>query len=289
MSLRERINQAAGRWASRRSINKSYNSRVLLIADHWDGSVQQFYHFLLGYLMPVAMWVRDHPGKAITLRGCGPMDPWLDLAAEQVDIDVIPPGTALHMLVGDRMSHEILQGMDDPDRFNRASLLEAAEALRALLQVPCAHGARAVETPHRRTVIIDRATSEDFYHGPASETHMSGGERRSTPNLGGLSSLLPESEVVDLARVEPRDQIRLMECTTTLIGQHGAGLVHMLWMPQGSLVVEIAPPLPSEVIRLFEQLATCLGHRYVRVPQDGVHSNVDLGAITDAVTAHTQR
>ena len=284
MSLRQRFNQAAGQWAAKRSIRKAYSSRVLLIADHWDGSVQQFYHFLLGYLMPVAKWVRDHPERAIALRGCGPMDPWLELAAEHVDIDVMPPGTALHMIVGDRMSHEILPGMDDPARFVRASLLEGAEALRSLLQVP-----RTVEEPSGRTVIIDRATSEAFYHGPASETHMSGGERRSTPNLQGLSSLVAGSEVVDLARVEPRDQIRLMEDTTTLIGQHGAGLVHMLWMPQGSLVVEIAPPLPPEVIHLFEQLATCLGHRYFRVPQDEVHSNVDLDAIAHAVRTQAQR
>lgn len=284
MSLRERFNQAAGQWAAKRSIRKAYSSRVLLIADHWDGSVQQFYHFLLGYLMPVAMWVREHPNRAITLRGCGPMDPWLELAAEHVDINLMPPGTALHMIVGNRMSHTILPGMDDPARFDRASLLEGAHAIRSLLHVP-----RAVGAPPGRTVIIDRATSEDFYHGPASETHMSGGERRSTPNLHGLAALVAGSEVVDLARVEPRDQIRLMEGTTTLIGQHGAGLVHMLWMPQGSLVVEIAPPLPPEVIRLFEQLATCLGHRYVRVAQEEVHSNVDLSAIASAVTAHAQR
>jgi hypothetical protein len=289
VSLRQRFNQAAGQWTAKRSMRKAYSSRVLLIADHWDGSVQQFYHFLLGYLMPVAKWVPDHPGKAIALRGCGPMDPWLELAAEHVDIDVMPPGTALHMIVGDRMSHEILPGMDDPARFDRASLLEGAEALRSLLQVPHAQVPRPVEAPAGRTVIIDRATSEDFYHGPASETHMSGGERRSTPNLHGLSSLVAGSEVVDLARVEPRDQIRLMENTTTLIGQHGAGLVHMLWMPQGSLVVDIAPPLPPEVIHLFEQLATCLGHRYVRVPQEEVHSNVDLSAIANALTAYAQR
>lgn len=274
MSLRDRINQTAGKWASHRTNRKAYRSRVLLIANHWDGSVQQFYHFLLGYLMPVAIWVRAHPGKAITLRGCGPMDPWLDLVAERVDLDVVPPGTALHMIVGDRMAHEILPGMDDPSSFDRESLLDGSEALRGLLQVP--HGS---DSATGRTIIIDRATSEDFYHGPASETHMSGGERRSTPNLAGLSDLIPGSEVVDLARVAPRDQIRLMEGTTTLIGQHGAGLVHMLWMPQGSLIVEIAPPLPPEVVHLFERLAACLGHQYVRVAQESVHAEVNLAAV----------
>lgn len=284
MSLRDRINQTAGKWASQRTNRKAYRSRVLLIANHWDGSVQQFYHFLLGYLMPVAIWVRDHPGHAITLRGCGPMDPWLALAAERVDIDIIPPGTALHMIVGDRMAHEILPGMDDPSDFHREALLDGSEALRELLQVPRSSGISA-----DRIVIIDRATSEEFYHGPASETHMSGGERRSTPNLTGLLPLIAGSEVVDLARATPRDQIRLMEGATTLIGQHGAGLVHMIWMPKGSLVVEIAPPLPPEVIHLFEQLAACLEHRYVRVAQDAVHSDVDLTAVAAAVAAQTQR
>lgn len=278
MSLRQRINDAAGRWASHRMNRKAYESRVLLVADHWDGSVQQFYHFLLGYLMPVALWVRSHPGVAISMRGCGPMDPWLALVGEHVDLDVIPPGTALHMIVGDRMAHEVLPGMDDPAHFNRDALLRGAAAVRELLDAPLQSG---VTKP--RTVIIDRATSEEFYHGPASETHMSGGERRSTPNLAGLTSLLPDSEVVDLARIEPKDQIRLMESVTVLVGQHGAGLVHMLWMTPGSLVVEIAPPLPPEVVDLFEQLAECLGHRYVRLAQETVHAPVDIGAVAQAV------
>ncbi|HAN71987.1 MAG TPA: hypothetical protein DCQ36_10445 [Actinobacteria bacterium] len=282
MSLRHRLNDAAGRWATHRTNRKVYNSRVLLVADHWDGSVQQFYHFLLGYLAPVALWVREHPDVAISMRGCGPMDPWLALVGERVDLEVIPPGTALHMVVGDRMAHKVLPGLDDPSAFDRDSLLRGADAIRELMDLPPGGSGG----PH--TIVIDRATSEDFYHGPASETHMSGGERRSTPNLRDVVDLVHGAEVVDLARIEPKDQIRLMGSTTVLVGQHGAGLVHMLWMTPGSLIVEIAPPLPPEVVHLFEQLARCLGHRYVRVPQETVHAPVDLEAIARAIRSNAQ-
>lgn len=278
MSLRSRVNEVAGSWASRRAARAAYRQRTLLVADHWEGSVQQFYHFLLGYLMPVALWLDAHPSASITLRTCGPMDPWIELAMEKADIELMPPGTALHMIVGDHMAHSTLKGMDDPKHFQRESLLEGAESVRRLLQVPAGKG-----KSRQRIIVIDRASSEDFYHGAASETHMSGGERRSTPNLRDITLVVPDAEVVDLARLEPRSQIGLMESTSVLVGQHGAGLVHMLWMAPGSLVIEIAPPLPPEVIDLFERLATCLGHRYLRIPQDTVHSDVDLSALAAAI------
>jgi hypothetical protein len=55
-------------------------------------------------------------------------------------------------------------------------------------------------------------------------------------------------------------------------------------MRPGSVIVEIAPPLPPEVVDLFELLARCLGHDYVRIPQDTVHAPVDLVAVAAVLT-----
>jgi hypothetical protein len=262
----------------------AYRRRTLIIADHWDGSVQQFYHFLLGYYLPLCGWLREHPGTPIAVRDCGPMNPWFDLLSEHRDVEIIQPGMALHAIVGDRMAHRILKGLDDPRRFGAPGITRARDALLQILRLPESAADR------ERIVIVDRATSEDFYHSGESETHMSGAERRSVPNLRDIGTELgPDSRIslVDLARIPPVEQVRLMQGARVLVGQHGAGLVHMIWMRPGSVIVEIAPPLPPEVVDLFELLARCLGHDYVRIPQETVHAPVDLSAVARAITVRT--
>ena len=91
MNLRDRANRMAGQWASRRARRVAYRQRTLLVANHWEGSVQQFYHFFLGYFMPVCTWLRDHPDTTIAVRDCGPMNPWFALLPEDVDVEIIPP------------------------------------------------------------------------------------------------------------------------------------------------------------------------------------------------------
>ena len=113
---------------------------------------------------------------------------------------------------------------------------------------------------------------------------MSGAERRSVPNLRDVGQHVPpgtDLRILDLARIAPLDQVALVQEASILVGQHGAGLVHMIWMPPGSTVIEIAPPLP-EVIELFEVLAARLGHN-CPLPQESVHSRVDLDDVSRAI------
>jgi hypothetical protein len=144
-------------------------------------------------------------------------------------------------------------------------------------------GLLGVELDRRRpadiggVLVVDRASSEDFYRGAESETEMSGSDRRSTPGLADAVAGLPvrrNTRVADLARLSPVEQVGLAARSSVLVGQHGAGLVHMLWLPAGSTVIEIQPPLVAGVDHIFADLATALGHRYLVVPQDHVHAAV---------------
>jgi len=187
----------------------------------------------------------------------------------------------LNVVIGDLMSHVVLEGMDDPRKFSPTTIQTGARSILQRLKI-----LPVTESRSERILIVDRATSEHFYHEHGSETHMSGKERRHVPNFNDLQAALSEShevELVDLARVSPKDQIHLVQQATTLVGQHGAGLAHMLWMPSNSHVVEISPPLPSQVERIFQDLAGSLGHTYQRVEQKGVHELVDLEKVTLAV------
>ena len=287
-SLRDFINRSSariGQWKAQRS---RYKARTLLLANNWDGSVQQFYHFFLGYFMPVCIWLEENGNRPIAVRDCGPMNEWFAALQESHDIEVLPPGSALHMVIGKRMRYQVLRGLDNPEKFHEKRLRRGAIAVRQAL------GLKETDsrTSSSQIVIVDRASSEDFYHQPESETHMSGQERRSVPNLAELPRSIEAgvgSIVVDFARIPPREQIRIMESAHTLVGQHGAGLAHMIWMHKPCRVIEIAPPLPSQVDFLFQRMAKVLGISYSRIAQDHVHAPVDLHAIANAVSCAADR
>ena len=284
MTLRECLNDSIGRFQTRRAERKQYYSRTLLIPNHWEGSVQQFYHFFLGYFMPLCRWLEKNPATRIAVRDCGPMNIWFELLKPEVDIEVMQPGAALHSVVGNRMAHVVLKGMDDPRSFRKGELESGIKAVLRQIGSEDHNESKTIEI-----LVVDRATSEDFYHGPESETHMSGRERRHIPNLVDLNaddSIFESLEFVDFARINPADQISLAQGAQTLVGQHGAGLVHMLWLKKGSHVIEIAPPLPVEVIEIFERLAQVLGHSYTRIPQSSVHSPIDLQLLKNTLLAN---
>jgi len=255
----------------------AYKKQTLVLANNWDGSVQQFYHFLLGYLMPLSLWLDRKPSEQVLVRDCGPMNIWLDAMGGETRLETIPTGSALHVVVGNRMKHTVLQGLDDPAKFKSKTLVKGAVSIQMRLGMD-----PILSSKEPAILVIDRATSEDFYHQNGSETEMSGKERRHIPNLKHLpdiySGVIP-MKVVDLARLSPRHQIQVAKESSTLIGQHGAGLAHMLWMEPGSHIIEIAPPLPTQVQEIFSRLAKTLGHSYTRIPQQGVHAQIDLELI----------
>ena len=262
--------------------------RVLLVPNQWDGSVQEYYHFLLGYLGPVLVWLERHPGTQIAMRDCGPMQPWIDAQLGQENLEILNPGAMLHLFAGKRHKSEVLRGFDDPTRFDPAHL----EAFRAIaLRRAGISASAAAAAGATGTTVIDRATSGDFNATAAAEVPASGATVRSIPNLSEVvtspSFFSPADavQVVDAAYLGPIEQMQLFSSTSLLIGQHGAGLANMLWMPRGSAVVEILPPSPPWVEPIFSNLAVALGHRMTVVRQDGPHSPVDATALAGAIAS----
>lgn len=265
-------------WANRkivdlqvwRATRRARRDRVLVVADHWDGSVQVFYHFLLGYFAPLALWLRRTGTSRIAVRDCGPMNVWFESLTDELDVQIVKPGVALHSIVGHHTRFQVVTGLDHPLRHKRKKLLAAIAAMRSLIAV------EAVDSIP--ILVVDRQTSDDFHSGPESETEMSGARRRSVPNLAHVCNegLNPASyRLVDMAHVAPSDQIAYASASRILVAQHGAGLTHMVWMPTGSTIIEIHPPLPAEAVDTFRNLAKVLGHRYERIEQSDVHAPVD--------------
>ena len=84
----------------------------------------------------------------------------------------------------------------------------------------------------------------------------------STDLLEALQAEFPAAIIqsVDFAELSIRDQVQMASRTDILIGVHGAGLTHAMFMPQGSCIVEI---LPKGVMHKgFRNLGKLLGHLY---------------------------
>ena len=253
-------------------------TRVLLVPNHWSGSVQEYYHFILGYLGPILVWQKSHPSKEIAIRDCGPMQPWIDLLLDPDMVQQQNPGAMLHLVAQGQHPTVFLKGFDNPDYFDRKKLTEFRDIVLNRFS-------DLGETPSDTTV-IDRSVSGEFNHSAAAEIPASGSAVRSTPNLAGAVSAFKSQNnfrLVDSSLLVPLEQLAIFANTRILIGQHGAGLTNMLWMRPGGTVIEILPPLEPWVSPIFERLATTLGHKHVAIPQLGNHSDVDVIALTQAI------
>jgi hypothetical protein len=255
--------------------------RTMVVPANWQGSVEHFYHFILGYFMPLILWQERSGTMAFTVRDCGPMNPWFSLVRPGTDLDYMPPGVMLERAMTHRQEMQILRGWDDPTRFHRASFdLFSKAVLARVVAAP-----DTASAPQRRITVLDRRPSPDFYVGADSETHGSGADWRSLPNTSTIAdalSALGDVAIVDSAALSPREQVEVLAGTNLVVAQHGAGLSNMVWMPPGSAVLEIRPPLIPTINEIFANLASCRDFDYLAVDQEDEHSQVDPASVLAA-------
>ncbi|KAF2762923.1 hypothetical protein EJ05DRAFT_471884 [Pseudovirgaria hyperparasitica] len=72
-----------------------------------------------------------------------------------------------------------------------------------------------------------------------------------------------ELQVVDFAEIPFRDQVQLVRNTDVLVGVHGAGLTHGMWLQPGSVIAEILPLTLN--YKGFRNMAALLGLDYFSV------------------------
>ena len=255
--------------------------QVAVIPNHWSGSLQHYYHFLLGYLAPIVLWPGRKNIDQLVVRDCGPMNRWFEALSPNVDVEVVPPGFLLHALAGKSMPHKILRGYDFPGEFSRKKISAFRDYMITVLTSEATGSLEATAL-----TVVDRGSSESFYSSSESEIPGAGADRRSVPNLSDwVDEISPrvKAHLLDAAVLPVEEQVRSFASTRILVGQHGAGLANMVFMPPGGVVVEIQPPLVGEQIPIFQLLARNCGHAYERVHQADSHSNVDPNQLWSAI------
>ncbi|KJK74011.1 hypothetical protein H634G_10742 [Metarhizium anisopliae BRIP 53293] len=112
-----------------------------------------------------------------------------------------------------------------------------------------------VPTPPRsKTEVVAKFIRRTNTRKLINETELIASAKRAVPHLN--------IEIVDFGEFSFAEQLKIVRETDLLIGVHGAGLTHTMFLPPGSAVVEI---LPGDFAHMgFRNLAQLLGHQYHR-------------------------
>ena len=238
------------------------------------GSCEHFYHFLLGFLLPLAAYIVRRgiaEDRAIILRDCGPLD--------RILRELALPGLLCcerftHTSIRKSLEHSPWAEIDEikgfdfghlPDEkvlYDAVSIGIGVQFLRRRLA--SAIGTAKIEikaswTGSPRVLMIERGDADPFYQSSLVELKSSANQRRSIGNHAELAARMaadyPGFRNVRLESASLAEQIAWFGLTDILVAQHGAALSNIIWMRRGAHVVEIVPDTPSGARTLFRRLA----------------------------------
>jgi lysophospholipase L1-like esterase len=262
---------------------------VLLDIRNRAGARDRYYHFLLGYLTPLVLFLAKQPdGGSYLVRSCGLMDQHLQSMGFN-NVNVLSKPDWDERLKEKELAIERLSGYDTGPFYNAEAfdhLRMAAFSRFGLTQGAASDG----------VLFINRGQSPEYYQSDKSEgyrsTHnegkISANLRRSLPNMPEILQAAAACKIpcrlVELETSSLPEQVALFANTTTIVAQHGAALANMIWMPRGSLIVEINPkPAADPFVDCFRDLAAVCGHNYVSIKQETKHAAVDPARVVEAL------
>lgn len=204
-----------------------------------SNETERFYHFVLQYLLPLfELELTDGvAGKGFIVRDCGPMNPWFDFVFGPDSFSIIS-----RERFRDVSSRRFWNKHIELDTFaNRGALTIDATRFVEVLAAFREKFVPPIATPDTVT-LLDRRPPPLFYLDGRAKKHGGGSTRRSIKNLDQLSLKISEkgpARMVDFAEMTPGEQLEVVGRTRVLVGQHGAGLVHSLFMNDDASVVEM--------------------------------------------------
>ena len=234
------------------------------------GPLSNFYHFLVGYWLPLFWYRHKNSTGSIAVMSCPPFDNWFSYLPGK-EVKVLPQSkVAKHAFLarGTGFTREYriesIFGWDKWERFDTRPLREIAGAIRDEFS----HTTKKESSIKAEIIIFSR----EYLHqgGGNNSARPSGAEKRNIPNLSEIVSGLSNTYAVELIEPEklsPADLAGKCQRAKVVIGQHGAALANMVFMAPNTRVIEIVWPefLPDAHSVLYGLLARNLDLDYSQV------------------------
>jgi len=272
------------------------------------GSPTHYYHFLLGFIVPLLEqqeFIWNQNGHDLTsVPTLGPMNHLLEeLELPRLQITSTPlsrgvlskllcrwlgrQGINLHIPCGNFHSKMFLPGRDRHFRYDREVFQKTKKRIQGLLDKNWERArqrvARDFAAAPMRILIVQRGAAPN--DDPDRNSF-----RRSVPNMAdivaAIDSVHGRCVVKELENCSLAEQIALFDQAEVVVAQHGAGLANLIWAKPPTKVVEIYPSTIERKRQRFNHfgyLSQCMRLEYRRVQQAGDHSPVPAHLILDAL------
>jgi len=271
---------------------------IHIVVNNRAGSVEHYYHFLLGLFVPVVNVVinveKIAQVRCIYVRSCAVMDP---LLAEIGCDKIVILRKDLHGLKKNERQDGVdlieleLDGLDGPRHYDHRLFNRATDYVKAKLAPAIARELQSIEsslatvglatgglaTAGKKIAFIGRDAPDPYYLSKDAEITGSGNQRRSIANYTDAAQALGQRFTVHACAMEGSSlarQIAIFQWADIIIAQHGAGLANLIWARSGTGVIEILPPVAKEFP--FRVLAEGFGIHYHKLEQQDAHGPVDI-------------
>lgn len=233
------------------------------------GPLHGFFHFFMGYFLPVFGFRLKHPHKKIAVMDSAPLNTWFDLLPGPGP-EIVPRDKVVKIAYLARFARyargfrvKAFVGWDKSDRYSKRDLATLRDALRE----HTSSSAGSVSTRRPQIIILGRDFTPRHYAENLPTRY--GTAKRNVPNLKEVVSALSKEwdiELVDGATISPVEMVAKCLSASVLIGQHGAALTNLFFLTPGSHVVEIGWPelADNEFLDMYRKMSHELGLAWQR-------------------------
>lgn len=234
------------------------------------GPIHGFYHFFTGYFLPLIRESHNRGSRKQYVIDCGPFNKWFDLLPGGRP-EILSQARAIKLAhLGARSGYANgykvvpIVKWDKWGEFGNKNLKEVQKVFfedfnkRRL----------GLELPSVDIVLLGREHTPSFFSTNIPSRY--GTAKRNIPNLEELATSLAEKyrvKYVDGANTDPREMVSICQSASLVVGQHGAALSNLFFLPAGAKVLEIVwDGFGSEHhLDMYGQLSGQLGLEWRRV------------------------
>jgi hypothetical protein len=254
--------------------------KVFLIARH-ESTLNNYYHFLTGYLTPIIDILLKNNNKNTTyiVRDCGLMNEWFLPLKKYYKIKILNIEKFLFKS-SDSQNKIIFNNYDNPELFktnNMDILLNEVKNFYKVINL---------KNEEKNIAILSR----EFAIKNISQFTQTSLKPRFIENIDELLSSinkLNNCNLIDTSTLNCQEVIDSYSKINFLIGQWGAGLTNMIWMPPKSTIIEITAKekmTQGPWKDCYKNLALMLGHNFISIEAQETWSGpVDINKILELI------